>query len=234
MSRKNNDEQLPMLLEGGQTAVATVSEAFTKALREAVDLAPDARTAAQTIQANRQLVKDALAAHEPLQRLVARMDRNEVYVRLQPLIMLYGPPKIDGERLSESQADALNNAWLDVWTRAMKSTTREALSVAVDRWISSHKWWPQPSELIKLAQPLSNEQHKLAYRVKVACEQIGQKRVTAEERREVGQSFHNLADELLALKPKRLPQELPGQAVHNPQNVAALVRAGLKSPGDQA
>lgn len=197
-------------------------------------MAPDAKTAAQKIQNSRQLVQDALAAHEPLQRLVAPMDRNELYVRLQPLILLYGPPKLDGEKLSEAQVAALDNAWLDVWTRLLRGTTREAFSLAVDRWMAAHKWWPQPSELIKLAQPLSNEQHKLAYRVKVACEQIGQKRVTAEERREVGQSFHNLADELLALKPKRLPQELPGQAVPNPQNVAALVRAGLKSSGDQA
>lgn len=233
---KKPDEQLPMLaLEGGSLAPATVSSVFTPQLREALETAADAAEAVAKVRRSRRMLQDAMQALPHMTRLTAPMDRNEVYRRLQPLILLYGPPKLDGAEVGDAAA-GLANAWLDVWTRALRSMTPEALDLAVDRWTQQSKWWPQPSELIKLGQAVSLEQHKLAYRLRKVCEDVP-RTTKVENSPEENAKF---ADILADFRSKRttgahvMPEAYVQRSAGAPLSPAALemIQAGLRR--DQA
>lgn len=170
---KPNDAQLPMLLEGGNLAPATVSQAFTPRLLEALEQAADAASAVATVRRSKGMLAEAMEAYRHVAKLTAPMDRNEVYKRLQDMLLHFGPPKFEGDIVDAQGAASLNNAWLDSWTRHLSKMTPESLSLAVDRWMQGGKpFWPKPSELIKLGEPLALEQRKLAYRLKCICEQV--------------------------------------------------------------
>lgn len=98
------------------------------------------------------------------------MDRTDVLRALDPLMMLFGPPKFEGDMVDERGAATLNNSWLDLWTRSLRTMTPEALNAAVDEWVRKGKpFWPKPSDLIKLGEKITLHQQKLLYRLKVAC-----------------------------------------------------------------
>lgn len=182
------------------------------------------------IRRDRKLLSAARDAHKHLQVLTATMDRSEVLRRMQDFLLHFGPPRLDGELIDTKGAAALNNAWVDSWTRHLRVLTPEALTLAVDRWMQIGKpFWPKPTELIKLGEAMALEQRKLAYRVKVACESVPVTKPppSAEEKAQVRE---DLAEFTAHLAQRRAADPSPVAVARRPNQEAVnrLVADGLK------
>jgi hypothetical protein len=232
-----NDAQLPMALEGGGMAPTKVSETFTPALLEVLELAGDAAEAAQKIRANKQLLAAAMEAYPHLERMTRPLDATQIFSALQDFVIHFGPPKkLDAGELGGEAKDALAGAWAQSWARNLRTLTPEAVALAVDRWMQHGKpFWPAPTELVKLGAALAAEQQKLAYRVRKACESAESRKPppTAEEKAQVRESLAEFSKQMSA---RRAVSQEPVLRPAKPNDAAvqAMIRQGLEESARRA
>jgi hypothetical protein len=155
-----------LALVGGAINASTVSEALTPQLEEALLRASDAKEAARKIAANPKLLAEAMEKMSLVSRLAAPVTADQLYVCLQPLLILHGPPDFG----QDEEAEQLQQAWLDIYTKALCQHPKEALEIAVSECIRLRKYndFPKPGYLNELAQAASDEIRLIDFRLKLA------------------------------------------------------------------
>lgn len=128
------------------------------------------------------LLAEAREKVDLVTRLTARLSAEQVYVLLQPLLILFGPP----DHGDGPEAKTLDRAWLDLHTQAYRDIPKEALEAAVSDWIAHGKpFFPKPTELVKLADKRATDLRKIAWRLRQAAEKSAprQRAETTDEQR---------------------------------------------------
>lgn len=205
-------QELALPLVGGAINVRTISAAFSSPLQKLVDTAIDAKDFARRVRNEPKLLAELREKNDLIQRMAAPLSEAEVAEILGPIIIQYGLPDFGSDR---GMRDAALGAWRKTWAKALCQVPREALELAIDRWIQMgdpdnprrRGLRPEPADLIRLSKAKAAEIHTVAYRVKFALSNAPAERPepTAEERQ--------MAKDLLAdikagrfLGPKVVPQ----------------------------
>lgn len=161
-------------LVGGQLTVSKASELLTSSLERALLEAPNTAAFVETVRKDRALYSAVQKIAPQMAKKTAPMDEATVYVCLQPLIVIYGPPRF----ADTAEGQAMAQMWLKVYTEALKGMPVEALEHAVSEYIRSgppkfrQKAWnfPEPSDLVGYAKPVAQKVMGMAWRIKAAAE----------------------------------------------------------------
>lgn len=184
--------------------------------------ADSADEAARRIARNPALLAECREKVALVQRLARGATPEQIYVELQPMLVLYGPPDFG----SGKEADALQAAWMDVYVKALKDVPREALEFAVSEHIRVGKpFFPKPTELNKLANEKAIEARLLAWRVRKAAEQAAaderfKARPTPEERERVRRMAAEFTGRTLPGDPSPRPQDAQHQMAEDLRRAA--------------
>jgi len=213
-----------LALVGGEINASTVSEALTAQLEDALLGASDAKEAAREIAKTPALLAEARDKLALVSRLARPLTPNEVYVALQPLVIMFGPPDFGQDEVAEE----MQGAWFDICAKALKEHPREALDIAVSEWLRIGKpFFPKPTELNKLAEETSAEIKLIAFRLRMAVERADQHRPTPKRTPEDAAGIRAMvlemkgADGRLHLAPKSTTSVTPPT---NRQATAAALR----------
>lgn len=149
------------------TPALTISEATGSTLLSEMRRASDWREAALIVARSPKLLAECRSTYADVERVCAPAGREAVYVALQPCVLLWGRPDFGkGE-----EAEAAKRAWVRVYGDALCKLSRESLKYAVDEWIKKGTpFFPRPSDLYKLAEPVHLKASMIAYRMKKALE----------------------------------------------------------------
>lgn len=163
--RQVAQELLP--LDHGAMNVRTTSEVLSDSLKAALTRASNADEAAQYIVADDALMTECRQAYPRVLKLAHGCGRHEVYVAMQPIILLWGRPDFG----SGSEGENLRNAWTALFGDALYKLSRESLEHAVAEYIrKGDSRRPRPSDLYKLAEPIHLAANTLAWRMRRAIE----------------------------------------------------------------
>jgi len=183
-----------LALPGGGINALTVSEALTERLESVLLGATDAKAAARTIAGNPKLLAEAREKLSLVSRLAAPITPDELYVCLQPLVLLHGVPDFGQD---DAAAD-LQVAWFDIYVKALQEHPKEAIEIAVFEAIRLRKYdkFPLPGYLNELATESTTEIRLIAFRLRYAVEKGGENRPprkrTAEDAQVVGEMLADL------------------------------------------
>lgn len=220
-------------LGGGDMNARQIASVSSPQLIDAMLIeASDVHDAGRILGHDELLLSEARRVQPHIAKLAAGITHDEVFVALQPLVILFGTPSYgDGEA-----GDALYRSWVSLYARALCKLPREALEHAVSEWIergtpnAEGKYkgkprFPFPEELITLAQPVHLRISTLAYRLKKAVELAdkahGQTQIDPEERARVKAMFADLKTQLGA---KANPMAAPRKLGRDPHQVAEELR----------
>lgn len=183
-----------LALAGGAINASTVSEALTEQLEDTLLGASDAKEAARKIAARPNLLAAARNSLATVQRLAAPVTPDILYVCLQPLVILYGPPDFGQDEAGVE----LQKAWFDIYATALKDHPRESIELAVSECIRLRKYndFPKPGYLNELAQQATDEIRLIAFRLKLAVERADQHRPPPERTPEDAAHIKALVDDL--------------------------------------
>lgn len=204
---------------------ATISQAFTPQCSELLKNASDAKEAVRKALADPMVVAECQRVADRVKRFAGPMGKDAVYVALQPLLILFGPPSFGEGR------EALQGAWIAIYQDALHHLPREALEAAVSDWILNGKpFFPKPAELNKLARPKLEEVALIAWRCRQVADAAAMQRpkeISAEDRALVAQGLRELGDTLSATAAKaREAMVTPRQNQHA---MAERLRAAAES-----
>lgn len=181
-----------LALVGGAINASTVSAALTQQLEDALLRAPDAKEAAKTVAATPALLAEARDRLSLVSRLTAPLTPDELYVELQPLLILYGPPDFG----QDEEAAMLQRAWFDIYAKTLKDHPREAIQIAVQEALRTLKFFPKPAELNKLAEATTDELKLIAFRLQYAVRRAEQNRPAPKRTPEDAAKIKELVEEM--------------------------------------
>jgi hypothetical protein len=154
----------------------------------------DAKEAAKTICATPALLAEARDRLAVVTRLAKPIGKQDLYVALQPLIIMYGTPEFGDDETGVE----IGATWIDLYLNALKDHPREAIDIAVSECIRLRKYndFPKPGYLNELAQQTTDEIRLVAFRLRLAVERAEQHRPapkrTEEETREIKEIISDL------------------------------------------
>lgn len=180
-------------LAGGGINASTVSEALTQQLEATLLSAGNAREAARKVSANPKLMAEAREQLGAVSRLAQPIGSTDLYVAIQPLVIMFGPPDFGQDEVAKE----LQKAWFDLYEAALKDHPREAIDIAVSEWLRVGKpFFPKPTELNALAEATTAEIRLIAFRLRVAVEKAEEVRPprkrTPEDAQVVGEMLASL------------------------------------------
>lgn len=155
-----------LTMSGGAMNALTVLSATTPRLSEILTRATDAHEAAQFITDDEVLVSECRRMLPIVQRLAKPVQRAEIKIALQPLLLMFDPPSFGKGR----EAEQLEGAWQEVYVKALSGLSREALEHAITRWCEIGKTFPKPAHLRELAEPVQLKVALVAWRMRKAVE----------------------------------------------------------------
>ena len=162
-----------LALVGGGINASTVSEALTQQLEDALLRATDAKEAAKKVSADPKLLAEARDKLSLVSRLAGPTTGDDIYVCLQPLLIMFGHPDFG----QDDAASELQGAWLDLYIAALKDRPKEAIEIAVQEWLRNGKpFFPKPVELNKLAEETADEIRLIDFRLKLAVRRADEHR----------------------------------------------------------
>lgn len=182
-----------LALPGGGINASTVSEALTAHLEDTLLQASDAKEAARKIAAHPRMLAEAREQLNLVSRLAQPIGGPDLYVAMQPLVIMFGPPDFGQDAVAQD----LQRAWFDLYEQALKDHPREAIDIAVAEWLRIGKpFFPKPTELNKLAEDSTAEIRLIAFRLRHAVEKSDELRPprkrTPEDAQIVGEMLADL------------------------------------------
>lgn len=183
-----------LALVGGAINASTVSEALTQRLEDALLRASDAKEAAKEVGRAPELLTEARDKLALVTRLASSISGEELYVALQPLLILHGPPDFG----ADEEAETLKLAWFAIYEKALCQHPREAIDIAVSECIRLNKYnkFPLPGYLNELAEESSTEIRLIAFRLRLAVERADQHRPIPKRTPEDQAAVKQMADTL--------------------------------------
>lgn len=211
-----------LALVGGANSASTVSEALTQQLEAVLLKASDAKEAAKEVAADPKLLAEAREQYNLVARLAAPVSPSDLYICLQPLLILHGPPDFG----QDEEAKGLQQAWLDIYTKALGDHPKEALEIAVSECIRLRKYndFPKPGYLNELAQAASDEIRLIAFRLKKAVERADEHRPPPKRTPEDAQAVKGMIEEMKG-KDGRIQLSKSPDSVVPPSNRSATAEA---------
>lgn len=182
-----------LALVGGEINASTVSEALTLQLEDTLLRSPDAKTAAKEIAGDPKLLAEARDRLNLVSRLAAPIGREALYVAIQPLLIMFGPPDFG----QDEEAESLKKAWFDLYAQAMADRPREAVEIAVAEWLRVGKpFFPKATELNALAEATAAEIQLIAYRLRRAVERANEHRPTPKKTPEEALAVKQMVEDM--------------------------------------
>lgn len=202
-----------LALPGGAINASTVSEALTKRLEDVLIHAADVKTAVEAIVATPALMDEAKTAVALVSRLAGPTSTDDLYIALQKLLVLYGPPDFGQDK----NAAGLKKAWFAMYADVLCPHPLEAIKIAVDECIRIRKFdkFPTPGYLNELAEESAAEIKMIAFRLKKAVAKAAKPppppKRTPEESMEIAAIVADMkgADGKIRLAPKSIATVVP-------------------------
>lgn len=121
------------------------------------------------------LLAEARDKLSQVQRLAKPVTEEQLYVCLQPLLILYkGPPDYG----TTEEGEAMQVAWMQLYMDALKGHPKEALDIAVSEIVRTRKYptWPMPGDINAAAKETTDEINLILFRLRYAVEKADQHR----------------------------------------------------------
>lgn len=182
-----------LALVGGGINASTVSEALTPQLEDVLLRSADAKEAAKKVAATPALLAEARDKMSLISRLAGPITPDELYVALQPLLIMFGQPDFG----QDEAAQELQGAWLELYIKALKDRPKEAIEIAVSEWLRKGKpFFPKPTELNALAEETADEIRLIEFRLKLAVRRADEHRPPPKKTPEEAQAVKQLVADL--------------------------------------
>lgn len=181
-------------LVGGAINASTVSEALMPQLEEVLLKAADATEAARKIARDPKLLAAARDQLSTVSRLAQPLTENELYIALQPLVIMYGAPDFG----QDAEAAHLQRAWFDIYKTTLKEHPKEAIEIAVAEVLRTHRYnkFPLPADLHKFAQETTAEIKMIEFRLRKAVQRADEHRPPPKKNPEDKEAVKAMIDDM--------------------------------------
>lgn len=215
-------------LSGGALNVSTLSEAVTSQLWRLCADSTDAREAVRRIAASPARMAEARDVLSLATRLAGPVGPKDCYTCLQPLVIMYGTPAFgDG-----AEGAAMLQEWWSRNIKALQDLPREALELAVDRYIATatKHYFPDPGVLRKLCETKAAEVRLIAWRIRKAVEDQAEltRRPPPEVSKEVAEGFRDVAALLKRGRGHVVPDAYVPKHADKSDLTRSMIAAGLR------